>query len=177
MHRRRSRLRYFSLFRPLHNFSVSQSGQGVIIVDAGGGTIDLSAYFMKDSPSTFEEIAPALCVSLLNELVRLILTQCIHSGVFQGSIYVTRRAQQLFSSTRLPTCKVLLFMIFRNFIGKLCGSSYSSPDDVQRITDCFDKSTKLTFKDPDQPSFIKFGTSRNNDSSVNIKMGRLKLQG
>ena len=40
-----------------------QSGKGVIIVDAGGGTIDLSAYYMKTAPSVFEEIAPAVCAS------------------------------------------------------------------------------------------------------------------
>lgn len=35
--------------------------QGVVIIDAGGGTIDLSAYSMKLSPASFEEIAPAEC--------------------------------------------------------------------------------------------------------------------
>ncbi|EIW80674.1 hypothetical protein CONPUDRAFT_125506 [Coniophora puteana RWD-64-598 SS2] len=52
--------------------------KGVIIVDAGGGTIDLSAYAMKAGTKSgralsFEEIAPTEC--------RL-----------QGSIFVTRRA-------------------------------------------------------------------------------------
>jgi hypothetical protein len=32
--------------------------QGVVVVDAGGGTIDLSAYSMKLSPTSFKEIAP-----------------------------------------------------------------------------------------------------------------------
>jgi molecular chaperone DnaK (HSP70) len=40
-----------------------QDGQGVIIVDAGGGTIDVSAYQMTTAPS-FEEIAPAECKSI-----------------------------------------------------------------------------------------------------------------
>jgi hypothetical protein len=35
--------------------------KGVVVVDAGGGTIDLSAYSMKLSPTSFEEIAPAEC--------------------------------------------------------------------------------------------------------------------
>jgi hypothetical protein len=53
-------------YRVLHVFTIlCQSGQGVIIVDAGGGTIDLSAYYMKTAPSTFEEIAPAVCASCL----------------------------------------------------------------------------------------------------------------
>ncbi|ESK91430.1 hypothetical protein Moror_2703 [Moniliophthora roreri MCA 2997] len=47
--------------------------RGVIIVDAGGGTIDLSAY-AKTASGGFEEMVPAQC--------RL-----------QGSVYVTRRAE------------------------------------------------------------------------------------
>jgi len=43
---------------------VDQSGsQGVVIVDAGGETIDLSAYSMQLSPISFKEIAPAECKS------------------------------------------------------------------------------------------------------------------
>ncbi|KAF8552720.1 hypothetical protein OG21DRAFT_1498210 [Imleria badia] len=51
-------------------------GQGVVVIDAGGGTIDLSMYSMKFEPTSFEEIAPAEC--------RL-----------QGSVFVTRRAKGL----------------------------------------------------------------------------------
>ncbi|KAI6124648.1 hypothetical protein EV401DRAFT_1161170 [Pisolithus croceorrhizus] len=50
--------------------------QGVVIIDAGGGTVDLSAYSMQLSPTSFEEIAPAEC--------RL-----------QGAVLVTRRAHAL----------------------------------------------------------------------------------
>ncbi|KAJ7578258.1 hypothetical protein C8J56DRAFT_359740 [Mycena floridula] len=53
-------------------------GKGIIIVDAGGGTIDLSAYVPKPlskGPYTFKEIAKATCV-------------------VQGSIFVTRRARK-----------------------------------------------------------------------------------
>jgi hypothetical protein len=32
-------------------------------VDAGGGTVDLSAYYMTLTPASFEEIAPAECES------------------------------------------------------------------------------------------------------------------
>jgi hypothetical protein len=35
--------------------------QGVIIIDAGGGTVDLSAYSMELSPTSIKEIAPAEC--------------------------------------------------------------------------------------------------------------------
>ena len=36
--------------------------QGVVIVDAGGGTIDLSMYSMKTDPITCDEIAAAECM-------------------------------------------------------------------------------------------------------------------
>ncbi|KAI6119939.1 hypothetical protein EDD16DRAFT_1476965 [Pisolithus croceorrhizus] len=51
-----------------------EKGEGVLIVDAGGGTIDISAYSRNLEKNTFEEIAAAQCF-------------------FQGSIYVTNRAR------------------------------------------------------------------------------------
>lgn len=50
----------------------SQPGhQGVIIIDAGGGTVDLSAYSMKLSPTSFKEIAPAECKFILSVILWL----------------------------------------------------------------------------------------------------------
>ncbi|EIW80584.1 hypothetical protein CONPUDRAFT_154610 [Coniophora puteana RWD-64-598 SS2] len=49
---------------------------GVIVIDAGGGTIDVSAYCSTGSTMIFEEIAPAECR-------------------MQGSVFVTRRAGTL----------------------------------------------------------------------------------
>jgi cell division ATPase FtsA len=48
---------------PFHCSQTSnQQGNGVIIVDAGGGTLDISAYSQKEGSSTeFAEIAPAQC--------------------------------------------------------------------------------------------------------------------
>jgi hypothetical protein len=50
--------------------------QGIVVIDAGGGTIDMSMFSMKSNPISCEEIAPAEC--------RL-----------QGSVFVTRRARAL----------------------------------------------------------------------------------
>jgi hypothetical protein len=68
---------------------------GVVIVDAGGGTIDLSAYSMKLSPTSFEEIAPAGCRSRFSAFLSL---SEAHSGCLQGSVFVTRRAHTLLQS-------------------------------------------------------------------------------
>ncbi|KAG9307937.1 hypothetical protein JVU11DRAFT_12878 [Chiua virens] len=55
----------------------NQAGpQGVVIIDAGGGTIDLSMFSMSFNPISCAEIAPAEC--------RL-----------QGSVFITRRARAL----------------------------------------------------------------------------------
>ncbi|OAX34711.1 hypothetical protein K503DRAFT_803366 [Rhizopogon vinicolor AM-OR11-026] len=113
--------------------------QGVLIVDAGGGTIDLSAYSMKLSPTSFEEIAAAEC--------------CL-----QGSVFVTRRAHTLFQN-------------------KLLGSNYSSPEMITQMTNIFDKTTKLRFRKPDEPCYVKFGTIRDKDLTYDIRSGQLKLAG
>lgn len=56
--------------------SAMEKGEGVLIVDAGGGTIDLSAYGRNSTTagSSFREIATPQCF-------------------FQGSVFVTRNAQ------------------------------------------------------------------------------------
>ncbi|OAX34644.1 hypothetical protein K503DRAFT_803418 [Rhizopogon vinicolor AM-OR11-026] len=113
--------------------------QGVVIIDAGAGTIDLSAYSMQLSPPSFEEIAPAEC--------------CL-----QGSVFVTRRAHDLLKN-------------------KLSGSNYSSPEMIAQMTSIFDKTTKLRFRKPDESSYVKFGTTRDNDLNHDIRSGKLKLTG
>ncbi|KII95456.1 hypothetical protein PLICRDRAFT_170106 [Plicaturopsis crispa FD-325 SS-3] len=117
---------------------VIQSGKGVIIVDAGGGTVDLSAYSMDSTKKAFEEIAPTDCL-------------------FQGSVYVTRRAKCLLEE---------------KLVGK---SKFSSA--IGDIIECFDRTTKLRFRNADEPSYIKFGTARDKDPNVNIRSGQLKLPG
>jgi hypothetical protein len=59
----------------------------------------------------------------------------------------------------------------------LYNSRYSSREDTDQISEAFDKSTKLSFKDPKEASFVKFGTWRDTDATVNIKHGQLKLLG
>ncbi|KAG9312272.1 hypothetical protein JVU11DRAFT_7575 [Chiua virens] len=114
--------------------------QGVVIIDAGGGTIDLSAYSIKlSSPREFKEIAPAEC--------RL-----------QGSVFVTQRAHAFLKS-------------------KLANSSYGSPDIVEQMKEIFDQTTKLRFRDADDPQYIRFGTVRDKDPQYDIRSGQLKLAG
>ncbi|KAF5374600.1 hypothetical protein D9615_008990 [Tricholomella constricta] len=116
-----------------------KSGQGVLIVDAGGGTIDISAYGQtpKSTGLSFQEIAPAQCY-------------------FQGSIFVTNHA--------------------RTFLEDLLRDSKFF-DDVDHITQCFDKTTKLRFRNSGEPQYIRFGSARDKDIALGIRSGQLRLKG
>ncbi|KAG2073742.1 hypothetical protein BDR04DRAFT_1127075 [Suillus decipiens] len=76
----------------------------------------------------------------------------------QGSVFVTRRAHSLLQE-------------------KLSGSRFGTPDIVQQMTDIFDSTTKLRFRNPEDPSYIKFGTVRDKDPQRDIRNGQLKLSG
>ncbi|KAJ7057214.1 hypothetical protein C8F01DRAFT_1061528 [Mycena amicta] len=114
-------------------------GEGVIIVDAGGGTVDISAYrkVLTEKGDSFEEIAPTAC--LMN-----------------GSVFVTKNARDH------------LEVNLRN-------SKYFGV--VAEIAECFDQTTKLKFRNPEEFSYIKFGTLRDQDPAFNIVNGQMKLPG
>ncbi|KAF9476870.1 hypothetical protein BDN70DRAFT_881863 [Pholiota conissans] len=116
-----------------------KKGDGVVIVDAGGGTVDVSSYSRNTSASkeTFEEVAAPQC----------------H---FHGSVFVSIHA--------------------RLFLGNYLAESPFA-DDIEHIVRCFDKTTKLRFRNAEEPQYVKFGSTRDNDPSYNIRFGQLKLLG
>ncbi|KAF5317094.1 hypothetical protein D9611_003520 [Ephemerocybe angulata] len=120
--------------------AVTKKGDGVVVVDAGGGTVDISAYGRTQNggrETTFEEIAPPQC----------------H---FHGSVFVTIHAG----------------VYLENFLKE---SAFQ--DDIEHIQRCFDKTTKPRFRNSSEQQFIKFGSTRDNDPSCNIRFGQLKLEG
>ena len=50
-------------------------------------------------------------------------------------------------------------------------------DDLDHIVSCFDKTTKLRFMKAEKPQYVKFGSTRDNDVSHNIRFGQLRLIG
>ena len=58
----------------------------------------------------------------------------------------------------------------------LLGQSRFSGD-IPDIARRFDKTTKLRFRNADEPQYIKFGTIRDKDPQLNIRSGQLKLLG
>ncbi|KAF9552644.1 hypothetical protein CPC08DRAFT_646612, partial [Agrocybe pediades] len=131
---------HFSIYNGLPDGAMKR-GDGVVIVDAGGGTIDISSYSKKigSSKDTYEEIAAPECY-------------------LHGSAFVKMCAEAFLRS-------------------RLEGSSYDNEEDIQHIVECFDKTTKLRFRDPSETQYVKFGGSRDNDPDYNIRFGQLKLQG
>ena len=73
--------------------------------------------------------------------------------------------------------QLVCYLTTRLIIDKLYNTRYGIPDDIAHIADCFDKTTKLGFKDDKNSSFIRFGTTKDSDASVDVKFGQLKLQG
>lgn len=49
--------------------------------------------------------------------------------------------------------------------------------DISLIENCFDKTTKLSFRNADEPQFVRFGTTRDTDPSLKIRSGQLRLLG
>ncbi|KAJ3513955.1 hypothetical protein NMY22_g14893 [Coprinellus aureogranulatus] len=94
---------------------------GILIVDAGGGTIDLTAY-RKLEDNSFTEIAVPKCY-------------------FHGSAYVTMRARDY----------------FRQHLKR--------------------QNTKLVFKRDNEFQHIQFASARENEPKLNIRSGRLKMEG
>ena len=60
-------------------------------------------------------------------------------------------------------------------IGFLAESDFL--EDLNHIVKCFDKTTKLRFRNADEPQFVKFGSTRDNDEDCNIRYGQLKMTG
>ncbi|KAJ2917220.1 hypothetical protein MD484_g3186, partial [Candolleomyces efflorescens] len=118
-----------------------EKGEGIAIVDAGGGTIDISAYSRYSGgagePTTFKEVAPPQC----------------H---FQGSVFVSIHARMFLEK----------YLAESDFI-----------DDLDHIVRCFDKTTKIRFSNASQVQYVKFGSTRDNDPSCNVRFGQLKLSG
>ncbi|KAF8651112.1 hypothetical protein AX16_004887 [Volvariella volvacea WC 439] len=120
--------------------STLQNNTSVLVVDAGGGTVDISGYTKRAAAKlNFEETAAPQCY-------------------FHGSVFVTQNAREYLTSY-------------------LRGSKYQSEAALDLLTECFDEGPKLTFRNPNEPSFIRFGSLFDKDPSFNINMGKLKLDG
>ena len=136
--------------------SNASSKNGFLIVDAGGGTLDLSSYAIKGTnPLIMEEIAPPDCV-------------------FAGSVFVSRRARDFFERESIREYE----RVFADDITeKLKGSVYGTPASLDHITRQFDEKTKRLFRDKRDTQFVPFGSPFDKDSAFGIRNGQLRLTG
>jgi hypothetical protein len=152
--------------------------QGVVIIDAGGGTIDLSMFSMTSTPISGEEIAPAECMQLLPAAEFLLAYLYPFLGRLQGSVFVTRRARALLQSWWLVSSIALLATNPKTLkTGKLEGWEHSGADEMAEFTREFDQTTKLVIKSDQEPAYLRVGGRRTNSPKYNISSGKLKFTG
>ncbi|KAM6497416.1 hypothetical protein JOM56_007889 [Amanita muscaria] len=120
------------------NPNLHNNRDGMLVVDCGGGTIDVSAY-SQTTKGRFKEISQSECL-------------------FQGSVFVTHRAQE-------------------HFTQKLRNSKYGSEHEIEAMASTFDRVTKCTFDDPNTPCYVKFGGLSYNDKKFDIRSGSIKIPG
>ena len=91
---------------------VLQDGDGVTIVDAGGGTIDVSSYSrnLKAAKETFEEVAAPQCRVTFTFWSHPFIHALLPSGHFYGSVFVSIHAR-LFLDSMYP-CYLAYSFIF-----------------------------------------------------------------
>ncbi len=78
---------------------LSQTGGSVMIVDAGGGTVDISSYsFTSTTPISVEEVATAECESFIY-VHSLGILRPSSPGIMQGSTRVNVRAEKFLKGT------------------------------------------------------------------------------
>ena len=78
-------------------------------------------------------------------------------------------------TVRIPVINLYSFFLIYIDLDFLAESPFV--DDLEHIVRCFDKTTKLRFRKVNEPQYIKFGSTRDNDEAYNIRFGQLKLMG
>jgi hypothetical protein len=82
---------------------------------------------------------------------------CASECVQAGSVFVDRAMHKLLER-------------------KLRASRFNDPEDIAAMVSRFEETTKRQFGDNSAEYFLRFGTSRDNDPTVDIARGRLKLR-
>jgi len=70
---------------------------------------------------------------------------------------------------------ILKLLFDCHFIDHLRDSRFH--DDLDDIARSFDRTTKLRFRNKDEPQYVSFGNGRDTDLEVGIRSGLLKLSG
>jgi len=96
-------------------------------------------------------------------------------GHFYGSIFVTVHAKVFLQGKYIDITRITRQNNSAFLLDFLKESDFL--DDLDHIVKCFDETTKTRFRNSEEPQYIKFGSLRDNDPHVNIRIGQLKLSG
>ena len=98
---------------------------------------------------------------------------------YSTRFYESQRQGALVLERYHPIAVTMVSLMYRSrsVLEKLRDSKYGNDQDLDSMLDHFEKSTKPTFKDPQEKSFIKFGSMRDKDPTVGIRGGQLQLSG
>jgi hypothetical protein len=115
-------------------------------------------------------------VHIFPSFISSYVNPALETGFFKGSIFVTSNAKDFLDSQSFPLYfKRALTPILTTYTEILQGSTYL--DDAPDIARRFDKTTKLRFRDPEEPQYIKFGSLKDKDPRVGIRSGQIRLNG
>ena len=146
----------------------------MVIVDAGGGTVDISSY-RRNQKEIFEEIAAPQC-SFVFYTLKIANFRSLYTRSLSWLCFCDPLCKKFFGEYVVDKLGPFFFNTSQYFcLDYLKDSPYL--DDLEDIVRCFDKTTKHRFRNADEPEYIKFGTARDNDKSCNIRLGQLKLMG
>ena len=144
----------------------------MVIVDAGGGTVDISSY-SRNQKEDFEEIAAPQCLFVFITL-RLGNFRSLYSRSLPRLCFCDLTCKTVYRE--YVVAKLAHYIIGQPFyLGYLKDSPFL--DDLDHIVRCFDKTTKLRFRKAEEPQYVKFGSTKDNDESCTIRFGQLKLMG
>ena len=93
------------------------------------------------------------------------------TGYFHGSVFVTFKAKDFLKGL----LHYFYILYIEKFLDLLTESTFA--DDLDHVCSCFDKTTKPRFRNAEDPQYIKFGATRDNDPTCGIRFGQLKLAG
>jgi hypothetical protein len=99
----------------------------------------------------------------------------VKTGHFYGSIFVSIYARKFLEGPSEARTHLTGTIELKFCLEALLDSNFIH--DLDHIIRCFDKTTKPRFRDANEPQYVKFGSTRDNDAVHNIRFGQLKLFG
>ena len=149
-----------------------------MIVDAGGGTVDISSYeFTSVEPLSVEEIAAADCKFSVGRLHRAD-THGLSTKASLKDLPVSICGRKNFSTVRTAlNDDIPVLRSSHSAAEELKDSKFGHDEDIMTMMEQFEKAAKATFRSPSDPSFIRFGSMHDDDDDFGIRSGQLRLDG